>query len=345
MMATISVAMTTFNGERFLAEQLRSIVAQTRLPDELVVADDLSSDQTWDILTEFAEIAPFPVRLHRNDVRLGWRRNFMSALALCASDLVALCDQDDVWAPDKLAVAEQALREPDVLLFFHDAWLIDETGRRTGPANIFSMPERNPPLSAFSFFSPYGFSMVCRRSLIELSDLWEGSMDSNDRRDRAPHDQWLFFLATVLGTVRFSTSRLTDYRQHGANAIGQPLEPGVMAQLGRARRYWLTSPEARFRSLAAAARVRADILSVCCDRLANPWRERAAQGHERYRELALRLELRAELYADRRPSARIRRLQRLQRDGAYRGASPWDFSRSALMKDAMLGVALRPLLV
>ena len=214
-MATISVAMTTYNGERFLGEQLRSIAGQERLPEELVVADDQSTDQTCKIVTDFARTAPFPVRLYRNEPRLGWRGNFMSVLARCESDLIALCDQDDVWDPAKLA------------------WLIDETGQRTGPANIFSLPENNPPLSIYSFFSPYGFSMVCHRSLLALSDLWDQSTDSNDRRDRAPHDQWLFFLATVLGTVRFSPERLTDYRQHVGNAVGQPVPRGVLPRLRR----------------------------------------------------------------------------------------------------------------
>ena len=59
-----------------------------------------------------------------------------------------------MWDPAKLAIAERAMDDPDALLFFHNAWLIDGTGKRTGPANIFSLPESNPPLSVYSFFSP-----------------------------------------------------------------------------------------------------------------------------------------------------------------------------------------------
>jgi glycosyltransferase involved in cell wall biosynthesis len=344
-MATISVAMTTCNGETFLGEQLRSIAAQERLPDELVVADDLSTDRTWEILDDFARTAPFSVRLYRNEPRLGWRRNFMSVLARCESDLIALCDQDDVWDPAKLAIAERTMNESDALMFFHDAWLIDGAGQRTGVANIFSLRERNPPLSVYSFYSPYGFSMVCHRSLLTLSDLWDQSTDSNDRRERAPHDQWLFFLATVLGTVRFSQERLTGYRQHVGNAVGQPVPPGLLSRLRRARQYWLNNPEARFRNLAAVARDRANILAACCDRLSGARRQRAALGRARYLELASRMESRAELYRKQPASARMQCLQRLRQDGAYRGASAWDFTRAALMKDAVLGVALQPLLV
>jgi hypothetical protein len=145
-------------------------------------------------------------------------------------------------------------------------------------------------------------------------------------------------------TVRFSQERLTGYRQHVSNAVGQPVPAGLPSRLRRAQQYWLSNPEARFRNLAAVARDRADILAACCDRLSGTGQERAALGRVRYLELASRVESRAELYGDRRASARVQRLQQLRRSGVYRGASAWDFTRAALMKDTMLGVALRPLL-
>jgi hypothetical protein len=344
-MTTISVALTTYNGERFLSEQLSSIAAQTRLPDELVVADDNSHDQTWSMLSAFAARAPFPVRLHRNETRLGWRDNFMCVLGRCASDLIALCDQDDRWHPGKLAAAETAMREPDDLLFCHDAWCIDESGRRTGPAAIFPQPQSTPPLSSYSFYSPYGFSMVFRRSLLVLSDLWQCSTDSNDRARRAPHDQWLYFLATILGTVKFSPERLVDYRQHDGNAVGLPAPRGMLDRLRRARGHWLNNPETRFRILSAVARDRAEILQAGKDMLTGVQQERALLGRERYLQLAHQLAARADLYAGRRASDRAKKLRRLVDEGVYRGANAWEFSRAALARDAILAVTLRPLLV
>ena len=326
-MATISVAMATYNGERFLGEQLRSIAAQERLPDELVVADDSSVDRTWEIVAEFARTAPFPVRLHRNERRLGWRANFMSALARCGSDLIALCDQDDVWHPTKLAIAERAMDEPDIVLFFHDAWLIDGTGKRTGPANIFSFARAQSAALGLFIFQPLwlldGVPSLAAGAIEPV-----GSIDRQQRSARrAPHDQWLFFLATVLGTVRFSQERLTELRQHGGNAVGQPLPTGLVSRLRRAQQYWLSNPEARFRNLAEVARDRADILAACCDLLSGRWRQRAVLGRARYQELASRLESRAELYGDRRATARASRLEQLRRSGVYGGATAWDFTQ------------------
>ena len=88
-MPSVSIALATHNGEKYLAAQLESLSRQTTLPAELVVTDDASVDRTRDVLGEFAATAPFPVRLHQNETRLGYRANFMRAAALCGSDLIA----------------------------------------------------------------------------------------------------------------------------------------------------------------------------------------------------------------------------------------------------------------
>ena len=93
-----SVAMCTYNGARFLGAQLASVAAQARAPDELVVCDDRSTDETARVVEEFAAAAPFRVRLHVNERNLGTTRNFERAVSLCEGDLIALSDQDDVWA-------------------------------------------------------------------------------------------------------------------------------------------------------------------------------------------------------------------------------------------------------
>jgi glycosyltransferase involved in cell wall biosynthesis len=88
-----------------------------------VVTDDGSSDETLAILAEFATIAPFPVRIHRNTVRLGYRANFMQAAGLCSGSLISFCDQDDVWRRDNLEQVVAGFDDPDVLLVFHNASL------------------------------------------------------------------------------------------------------------------------------------------------------------------------------------------------------------------------------
>jgi len=102
--------MATYNGEKYLSEQLRSLAEQTELPDELVICDDESNDSTARVVGLFAATAPFPVRFIRNEQRLGYYENFMKAAGLCTSEYIAFCDQD-VWLSEKLAVAHRYIRD------------------------------------------------------------------------------------------------------------------------------------------------------------------------------------------------------------------------------------------
>ncbi len=135
---SISVAMCTYNGERFLKEQLESIAAQTRLPMELVICDDRSTDSTISKIESFAASAPFPVRFHLNPVNLGGAakgitKNFEQASGLCVGDLIAFCDQDDVWLPQKLERMAQTMEErPELGGTFVDAQLINDKGEPKG---------------------------------------------------------------------------------------------------------------------------------------------------------------------------------------------------------------------
>ena len=116
-----------------LPEQLASIAAQTRQPDELVVCDDGSSDATPQIVEDFASLVAFPVRFFRNPKNLGSTKNFEQAIGLCTGDLIALCDQDDIWLPEKLArQAEMLERDASLGGVFSDAELVDDRSQPIG---------------------------------------------------------------------------------------------------------------------------------------------------------------------------------------------------------------------
>src|SRR3974390_417909 len=133
MCTSISVAMCTYNGAAYLTEQLQSIAAQTVVPDELVVCDDGSTDATVSLLDEFRRAASFPVRVFRNETRLGAAKNFERAVRLCAGDLIFLCDQDDAWNPSKIEVLADAIAQhPDAPYAFSNAGLRSEDGHPLG---------------------------------------------------------------------------------------------------------------------------------------------------------------------------------------------------------------------
>jgi glycosyltransferase involved in cell wall biosynthesis len=123
----LSIALATCNGQRFLRDQLDSFLSQTRRPDELVVCDDRSEDQTLEILTEFRASASFPVRILQNEHRLGITKNFEQVVGRCDGDVIFLSDQDDSWASEKLTRHEAVyLTHPDVGLVFSNGEVVDE---------------------------------------------------------------------------------------------------------------------------------------------------------------------------------------------------------------------------
>ncbi|WP_460981790.1 glycosyltransferase family 2 protein [Spirosoma fluminis] len=124
---TISVALCTYNGSAYLPTQWQSLLEQHQLPDEVVVCDDQSTDGTVKLLHEFAEKAPFTVRVLENPVRLGYNKNFEKALSACTGDLLFICDQDDYWFPEKIStMSAYMIDQPETQLAFCDAWVTDE---------------------------------------------------------------------------------------------------------------------------------------------------------------------------------------------------------------------------
>jgi glycosyltransferase involved in cell wall biosynthesis len=126
----LSVALCTYNGAKYLKEQLDSIGRQTRLPDELVICDDRSTDGTPGIVSQFAAEARFPVAFTVNKVNLGATKNFEKAIGRCTGDIILQSDQDDVWLDKKLELIEGIfLNNPDVRAIFSDAEVVDEFSR------------------------------------------------------------------------------------------------------------------------------------------------------------------------------------------------------------------------
>ena len=233
---TVSIALATYNGARFLRQQLDSLDAQELLPKELVVTDDASSDATADIVARFAETARFPVYFHRNETRLGWRANFFRAMSLCKGDTIALCDQDDVWYPTKLKVMAGVLADPEVLLAHHGADLIDEDGQRRG---VMQQAFRESTTRAQSRHSnwpnPFGLTMVFRRRLLRYVDLWADPACFYAPDKPFPHDQWLFNFAINLGTVKMD--------RNASRRL-----PAARRQRGRLVREFVQDERARLRS-------------------------------------------------------------------------------------------------
>jgi len=206
MTKSISVALATYNGRLYLTEQLASLVAQHRPPDELVVSDDRSTDGTVELLEEFARTAPFRVRIYRNERNLGVLRNFEKALSLCEGDIVFLSDQDDVWLPEKIAEVVRVFEgTPGALAVINDKLIADENLVPTGATMLGNIRGFGSPDSNFVA----GCCSAFRREWLRIAlPIPQGAI---------AHDTWLVGLAHRLGVVSISEKPLQYYRRHGSN--------------------------------------------------------------------------------------------------------------------------------
>lgn len=129
----ISIALATYNGGKYLQEQLDSFAVQTRLPDELVVCDDGSTDNTLDILRKYENQAPFTVRIFQNPQNLGYVQNFAKAMSLCSGDIIFLSDQDDAWYSNKIEVITGEFeRDQSCMVITSNSDITDESLKKTG---------------------------------------------------------------------------------------------------------------------------------------------------------------------------------------------------------------------
>ncbi len=206
----ISVVMATYNGSRFLAEQLDSILAQTYEPMELVIVDDRSSDNTFAILETYA--ARFRnIRIEQNQDTLGYVKNFEKGMSLAGGDYIALSDQDDIWHPEKLSILIQALGNQE--LIYSDSDLVDEKGMSLGK-KMSDIRNQITYTSCLMYtigaWAP-GHAMLFRKELFKRCLPFP---------DLVTHDFWLGFIAAGKGTVLYYPNPLVSYRQHTQNAIG-----------------------------------------------------------------------------------------------------------------------------
>lgn len=222
----ISVAMCTYNGAQFVRAQFESIIAQSRRPDEIVLCDDCSTDETRALLKQFATESPIPVSLHFNEQNLGSVRNFEQAIRMCTGDVIALSDQDDVWRADKLQLIEQAFHKtPKAGLVFSDAELVDENlkslDRRMWDAIAFDAHKRKLVASGRALevlitgWTVTGATMAFRSEFVNLALPVPAGI-------AMIHDGWIALTIAAVAKVVIIEEPLIKYRQHQKQQIGAP---------------------------------------------------------------------------------------------------------------------------
>ena len=218
----ISVCMATFNGGKFIREQLESILSQLPPDAEIIIADDGSTDDTLLVVDSLNEsrIRVLPAERH-----LGVIYNFERALRASKGEIVFLADQDDVWLPGKVEMCLAALNEADLVM--HDAFLL-------GLSDAFeSAWGRNGKLSDIRTYrsgvvanwwknSFTGCCMAFRRKVLDKALPFPKNLPM--------HDQWLGLVAEKNFKVKFIDEPLVEYRQHSSNATHIEKSPAGVLQ-------------------------------------------------------------------------------------------------------------------
>lgn len=227
----ISVAMTTYNGEKYIERQLVSIIKQTLLPDEVIIVDDCSTDHTVEIVKNFIKDNSLSNswRLIRLEENKGFIESFYVSITNTTGELIFLCDQDDIWLPDKIELMSKRMKEnPSILALASRFQKIDsyddEIHNRTNPisSNNNLIRKRIKPDSCVRLsikeILTYNISPGCTSAFRAqvISDFIKLNKESN----KLPHDWKINIIAAMREGLYYLNITTTNYRLHDSNTLG-----------------------------------------------------------------------------------------------------------------------------
>lgn len=332
----ISVAMATYNGGRFLSEQLESLARQSDLPCELVICDDGSTDETLQVLDRFADHAPFPVRVFHNERNLGFADNFLRAASLCEGEAIAFCDQDDVWLPNKLADTVAAFaRDSATVLVLQIAFLCTADLSHKGrlfPGRL--RPGFHAPGTQYGFWVWPGFLQTVRSDYLQAAAGLVRPRSYFPGHETMPHDKLTCIIANASGGVSVLPVPAALYRRHDAAVTGFYAAQSMAERVGKA----LSVGAAHYTFLSEVATETASFLDALAERVAAMSASDFMVAAERFRQLSRVQALRAELYSAISPVCRLQLLFEIALRGGYVGPRMLALGGKSAAKDILVAI-------
>lgn len=225
----ISIAMATYNGERFLSQLLDSLFNQSMKVDEIIVVDDCSNDETVNILKIYQN--KLPIKIYVNDVNLGVNRNFEKAVSLTTGDYILLCDQDDVWLSSNVESKVQALKmmpQNKPAFVASRSIMVDSNLKKILSFGV----SKNTSDALEIFMTPFqGTTLAFNRAFLDVSQGWPKSFKD------FPYDGFLRFCAVLTANLYALSKPLMLYRCHENNV---ELKMNTDRKLHILRKNWLT---------------------------------------------------------------------------------------------------------
>jgi glycosyltransferase involved in cell wall biosynthesis len=217
----LSVALCTFNGEKFIEQQINSILNQSIKVDEIVVCDDQSTDKTVEILKKL-QSENSAIVIVENEINLRSTKNFQKAISLCTGDFIFLSDQDDVWNEQKVEKTLAVFKEnPLAEGVFSNANLIDEnnavfTNKTIWDSVFFLEKELKKPLNFFDIIAKNG-NVVTGATLCIKKEVKSFIVPFSEEN---LHDEWIATLLALRETLFYSKENLISYRIHNSQQVG-----------------------------------------------------------------------------------------------------------------------------
>jgi glycosyltransferase involved in cell wall biosynthesis len=221
----ISVALCTYNGEKFLEKQLQSILHQSKMIDELLVFDDKSTDSTIQLLTDFQQKAPFTVLIHQNVENIGSSKNFENCIKACTGEIIFLCDQDDLWEPNKVDKQwNYFLENPQQDAVFSNATMINQLGIPTGVTSFeqiqFVEEWQHSWKNGGAFDILLRGYVVTGATLAIRSKIIPEIFPVPQLIEELIHDGWISLWLSMENRIGFLNDTLIQYREHAAQQVG-----------------------------------------------------------------------------------------------------------------------------
>lgn len=218
----VDILLASYNGEKYIAEQIESIISQSFSDWNLIIQDDCSADKTIEIVRVYAKKYPYKISVHINEKPSGSAKaNFFSMLRRVKNDYVMFCDQDDVWNKDKIEITFKKMREAEnennrIPVLVHSDLKVADCNLKTLHKSFVKYQGLNPNYNTINKLvvqnNVTGCTVMINKFLVDLLTAeTEGAL---------MHDWWLALVAGSFGKIAFCPEQLVLYRQHGNNQLG-----------------------------------------------------------------------------------------------------------------------------
>ena len=234
-MSKISIAMTTYNGEKYIQSQMESLMRQTRLPDEIIISDDCSKDHTIQLIEEVLKRYEYVTyKIIKNDKNLGYIRNFYQSISMTSGDMIFLCDQDDIWLEDKLEKMERLFEANSGVLSLNGSFDLIDSGDKPIPYQCHrgavnndllrgKYPENQMTRVPYSTVLKYNISPGC--TLAFRKTIRDQFLEKS--RHILPHDWEINLIAAMNNGLYFYNCPVIHYRIHEKNTLGMNTDDSI----------------------------------------------------------------------------------------------------------------------